>query len=235
MWQSLGRVEVGIPHGDDVYGIRNVVFRRPWLGRPARRHSPLLAGAQSGDGYARRGVLSGGRCGQAGRRRTRQLRPVRRRGVLTMRRVILHGRLIAAIGLLPVLVGCYTYTPIATLQPAPGTNLSLVLSDEGRMQSMRQVGPYAMRIEGELLQATPSDLVLAVSDVVDIRGTHSKWTGESVTLPRSYVTMTYQKQFSRSRTVLLATAVAGGIVAIIASRSLLGFGGSGGTGQAPPG
>src|SRR5207247_69372 len=84
------------------------------------------------------------------------------------------------------------------------------LSDEGRMQSMRQVGPYAMRIEGELVQATSDDLVLAVSDVVDIRGTHSKWTGESVSLPRSFVSMTYQKQFSRSRTVLLATAVAGG-------------------------
>jgi hypothetical protein len=143
-------------------------------------------------------------------------------------------RLTVAIGFLPVLAGCYTYTPIATLQPAPGTNLSLVLSDEGRMQSMRQVGPYAMRIEGELLQATSDDLVLAVSDVVDIRGTRSKWTGESVSLPRSYVMMTYQKQFSRSKTVLLATAVAGGIVAIIVGRNLLGFGGSGDTGVIPP-
>ena len=138
------------------------------------------------------------------------------------------------IGFLPVLVGCYTYLPVATLQPAPGTNLSLVLSDEGRMQSVRQVGPYAMRIEGELLQATPEDFVVAVSDVVDIRGTRSKWTGESVSLPRSYVMMTYEKQFSRSKTVLLATAVAGGIVAIIAGRNLLGLGGSGNTGTIPP-
>lgn len=146
----------------------------------------------------------------------------------------MYRRLAVAIGFLPVLAGCYTYTPIATLQPAPGTNLSLVLSDEGRMQSMRQVGPYAMRIEGELLQATPADLVLAVSDVVDIRGTHSKWTGEPVSLPRSYVSMTYQKQFSRSKTVLLATAVAGGIAAIIAGRNLLGFGGGGDTGGPTP-
>ncbi len=139
-----------------------------------------------------------------------------------------------AIGWLPVLAGCYTYTPIATLQPAPGTNVSLLLSDEGRMQSVRQVGPYAMRIEGELVQANSDDLVLAVSDVVDIRGTRSKWTGETVSLPRTYVMMTYEKQFSRSRTVLLATAVAGGIVAIIAGRNLLGFGGTGETGNIPP-
>ena len=102
------------------------------------------------------------------------------------------------------------------------------------MQSVRQVGPYTMRIEGELLQATPEDFVVAVSDVVDIRGTRSKWTGESVSLPRSYVMMTYEKQFSRSKTVLLATAVAGGIVAIFASRNLLGLGGSGNTGTTPP-
>ncbi|HLQ59455.1 MAG TPA: hypothetical protein VK113_08080 [Gemmatimonadales bacterium] len=149
-------------------------------------------------------------------------------------RTTLQRRLIVAIGFLPVLAGCYTYMPVATLQPAPGASLSLVLSDEGRMQSMRQVGPYAMRIEGELLQATPSDFVVAVSDVVDIRGTHSRWTGESVSLPRSYVMMTYEKQFSRSKTALLATAIGAGIVAIIASRSLLGFGGSGDTGIIPP-
>jgi hypothetical protein len=149
-------------------------------------------------------------------------------------RIALVGRLIVAIGVLPLLAGCYTYLPVATLQPAPGTNLSLVLSDEGRMQSMRQVGPYAMRIEGELLQATPADFVLAVSDVVDIRGTRSKWAGESVSLPRSYVMTTYEKRFSRSKTIMMATAVAGGIVALIASRNLLGLGGSGDNGTTPP-
>jgi len=151
-----------------------------------------------------------------------------------MRRVALDWRLAVAIGWLPVLAGCYTYTPITTLQPAPGTNLSLVLSDEGRMQSVRQVGPYAMRIEGELVQASSDDLVLAVSDVVDIRGTRSKWTGETISLPRTYVMTTYQKRFSRSKTALVATAVGAGIVAIIAGRNLLGFGGSGNTGNIPP-
>jgi len=151
-----------------------------------------------------------------------------------MRRVALDWRLAVAIGWLPVLAGCYTYTPITTLQPAPGTNLSLVLSDEGRMQSVRQVGPYAMRIEGELVQASSDDLVLAVSDVVDIRGTRSKWTGETISLPRTYVLTTYQKRFSRSKTALVATAVGAGIVAIIAGRNLLGFGGSGNTGNIPP-
>lgn len=150
-----------------------------------------------------------------------------------MRGAVVSRGFATAIGVLFV-AGCYTYTPIATLEPAAGTNVSLVLSDEGRMQSMRQVGPYAMRIEGELLSTTADDLTLAVSDVVDIRGTHSKWSGESVSLPRSYVMMTYQKQFSRSKTTLFAAAVAGGIVALIASRNLLGIGGSGSSDKLPP-
>jgi hypothetical protein len=139
-----------------------------------------------------------------------------------------------AFALLPLVAACYTYTPIATLQPAPGTNLSLVLSDEGRMQTAHQVGPYATRIEGQLLSATPADYVLAVTDVVDIRGIRSKWTGESVPLPRTYVAFAYEKQFSRGKTALLASAVTAGIVAIIASRNLLGLGGNGDTGTNPP-
>jgi len=95
-------------------------------------------------------------------------------------------------------------------------------------------GPRRDLLQRLLEPVLPEDLVLAVSDVVDIRGTHSKWTGESVSLPRSYVMMTYQKQFSRSKTVLVATAVAGGIVAIIAGRNLLGFGGGGSPGTTPP-
>jgi hypothetical protein len=151
-----------------------------------------------------------------------------------MRRAALSRGCVLAVGV-ATLTGCYAYTPIATLEPAPGTNVSFVLSDEGRMQSYKQIGPYAMRVEGALVQATPDDFTLAVSDVVDIRGAHSRWTGESVSLPRSFVMTTYQKQFSRSKTVLAAVAVAGGIVALIASRNLFGIGGSGNDNTKQPG
>ena len=152
-----------------------------------------------------------------------------------MRWLSLVGRLIVAVVVLPVLAGCYNLVPVATLQPAPGTKLSLVLNDEGRMNSARQVGPYTMRIDGQLVQATESDYVVAVTDVVDIRGAHSKWSGETVPLPRSYVMTTYEKQFSTPKTVLLLGAVTAGFVALVASFNLFGFGGSSGdNGQGPP-
>jgi len=127
-----------------------------------------------------------------------------------MRRLALDRRLAVAIGWFARSGGLLYVIPITTLQPAPGTNVSLVLSDEGRMQSVRQVGPYAMRIEGELVQASSDDLVLAVSDVVDIRGTRSKWTGETISLPRTYVMTTYQKPFLAFQDGAGATAVGRG-------------------------
>ncbi|HEV2669680.1 MAG TPA: hypothetical protein VGU74_01195 [Gemmatimonadales bacterium] len=152
-----------------------------------------------------------------------------------MRWVSLVGRLCVAVVVLPLLAGCYDLVPIATLQPAPGTKLSLVLNDEGRTQTAQQVGPYTMRIEGQLVQASESNYVLAVTDVVDIRGAHSKWTGETVPLPRSYVMTTYEKKFSTPKTVLLMGTVAAAFVGLVASFNLFGFGGSGGdSGQPPP-
>lgn len=151
-----------------------------------------------------------------------------------MRWASIVGRLCVAVVVLPVLAGCYTLVPVTTLQPAPGSKLSLVLNDEGRMQTAQQVGPYTMRIEGKLVQASESNYVMAVTDVVDIRGTHSKWTGETVPLPRRYVMTTSQKQFSTPKTVLLLGAVTAGFVALVASFNLFGFGNSSGDGGGPP-
>lgn len=152
-----------------------------------------------------------------------------------MGRLSLLRRLGVAAVVVPVLAGCHTYVPLATLQPAPGTKLSLVLNDEGRAQTARQVGPYTERVEGQLVQASESDYVLGVTDVVDLRGARSKWTGETVPFPRSYVMQTYERRYSKSRTALLVAAIAGGFVAFVASRNLLGFGGnSGDNGGGPP-
>ena len=142
-------------------------------------------------------------------------------------------RLSVAFVILPVLAGCYSYVPVATLQPAPGTKLSLVLNDEGRSQAARQVGPYTMRVEGELLKATDADYVLAVTDVVDIRGARSRWTGETVPLSRTFVMSTDEKRFSRSKTFVLVAALTTGFVALVKSFNIFGFGGPNGEGTPP--
>ena len=151
-----------------------------------------------------------------------------------MRWVSLIGRLLVAVVVLPLLAGCYTLAPLATMQPAPGTKLTVLLNDEGRTQTAQQVGPYTMRIDGQLVQATESGYVLAVTDVVDIRGAHSKWTGETVPVPRSYVMTTYERKFSTPKTVILLGAVTAGFVALVSSFNLFGFGGGSGDGGGKP-
>ena len=131
--------------------------------------------------------------------------------------------------IVPLLGACYTYVPLQTTPvPAPGTKISLVLTDQGRVDAAPQIGPYAMRVEGSLLQTTDADYLVAVSDVVDIRGIHSKWTGESVPLPRSGVANSYERLLSKPRTAMFALGMTAAVVALIASRNLLGIGGSGG-------
>ena len=136
----------------------------------------------------------------------------------------------AALSLLPLVAGCYTLLPLTTPEPVQGTKVSLVLNDQGRVDAAPQIGPYAERVEGSLLQSTDSDYLVSVTDVVDIRGVHNKWGGEAVPLRRSSFGTTYERRFSKPRTVVLAVGLATAVVALIASRNLLGIGGQGDTG-----
>ena len=49
---------------------------------------------------------------------------------------------LAAAGLLPGLLGaCYTYPLVPSTQIQPATRVSVVLSDYGRLEASRQIGP----------------------------------------------------------------------------------------------
>ncbi|HEV8265810.1 MAG TPA: hypothetical protein VGQ06_12755 [Gemmatimonadales bacterium] len=128
-----------------------------------------------------------------------------------------------AVALLPFVAACYTYVPLLTPAPAPGTKVSLVLSDQGRYEAAPQVGPYAVRVEGAVVQSTESDYILQVTDVVDIRGARNKWAGETVPLRRSYVVTGYERRFSRGRTAFLVAGLASAFLAAVVGYDLLGF------------
>lgn len=140
----------------------------------------------------------------------------------------------AALAALTLVAGCYTYVPLTTPEPAPGAKVSLVLSDQGRYEAASQIGASTLRVQGSVLQSTPADYVLQVSDVVDVRGARSKWMGETVPVRRSYVLSTYERRFSRPRTLFLAAGVASAFFAVVLSQNLFGFAG-GSEGTPPPG
>ncbi len=131
-------------------------------------------------------------------------------------------------------VGCYTYTPLATPDPVPGTQVSLVLSDQGRVGMGPSVGPGVARVDGAIVGASDTAYVVSVSDIRGINGTRSPWVGETVQVQRAYVSNSLQRRFSRGRTFIVAGGAAAAVVAFILTRNLLGLGG-GDAGNAPPG
>jgi hypothetical protein len=136
-------------------------------------------------------------------------------------------RMVASwLGLSPLLAaGCYTYTPLQTLEPAPPARVALVLSDQGRVGAGPNIGSEVARVEGALVGSTDSAYTVRVASVTDLRGAHSHWTGETVMLRRTWVGNAYERRLSKPRTYLLVGAVAAGFVAFVATRSLLVGGG----------
>jgi len=124
-----------------------------------------------------------------------------------------------------LLAGCYTYKPLQTLEPVPPAHVALVLSDQGRVGAGPNIGSGVARVEGALVGSTDSDYTLRVAEVTDIRGAQSRWTGEAVTLRRTWVGNAYERRFSRSRTYVLVGALSAGFVTFAVSRHLFGIGG----------
>jgi len=115
--------------------------------------------------------------------------------------------------------GCYTYSPMPP-SPAPGTVVLLGLNDQGRVSLGQSVGPSAQQIEGTLQSRTDSAYVISVSSVSYFNGGSNKWSGEPLTVNRSLINDVQERQFSRSRTFVVAAAATGAVLAFILSRSL---------------
>lgn len=132
------------------------------------------------------------------------------------------------------LVGCYKYSPLATTDPAPGARIAIELTPAGTDTLARFVGPNAIGIEGRVVQATGSDLLLAVAVVRKGNGEEDFWKGETLSIPRGAISGLRQRQLSTSRTLLLAGAVAALGATVGAAASGGGSGGGGGGGGPPP-
>lgn len=155
------------------------------------------------------------------------------------RRFCRRPRLTGALSLMVMLAtqsGCYTYAP-APGELAPGSGAAFTVTDRGRVALNDQVGPGVVRVEGTVLQSTGSEFVLAVSRVRMIDGSISRWGGERITLSRDHVGNSYQRTFSKQRTLVAVGATLVGITAFIITRNLIasGFGiGGDDDGRIPP-
>ena len=123
------------------------------------------------------------------------------------------------------LAGCYTLQPArGGVSPDVGETVAFDVNDAGRVALGGSLGPEIAQIEGRVLERNTGDYLLAVSTIKLLRGGEQVWTGEHVRIKSDYVTGTYERRFSRARTV--AISVAGvGLAAYLVTRSIKGGGG----------
>jgi hypothetical protein len=104
--------------------------------------------------------------------------------------------------------------------PAPGSEVSLGLNDQGRIALGQSVGPAARTIEGTLSSRTDSLFVVKVNSVSYFNGLSNKWSGEPVSVGTSFVQEARLRQFSRSRTVLVVGIASAAVLGFAMSRGL---------------
>jgi hypothetical protein len=123
------------------------------------------------------------------------------------------------------LVGCYTLQPTrGGVSPDVGETVAFDVNDAGRVALGGSLGPEIAQIEGRVLERGSGEYLLAVSNIKLLRGGEQVWAGEHVRIKTDYVTGTYERRFSRGRTVAISV-VGVGLAAFLVTRSIKGGGG----------
>lgn len=120
---------------------------------------------------------------------------------------------------LALVAGCYSMQPVAGPEPKAGDVVAFDISDLGRVELGSAMGPEIMQVEGRLLDLENGDYLVGVTTVRTLRRGVQVWSGEQVRIKKQYVARTYERKFSRSRTLVFGLAAAGGM-AYVFGRSL---------------
>ena len=145
-------------------------------------------------------------------------------------------RLIGVASLGVLLAGCYSLQPVRGVDPEVGSRIAIDVNDVGRVGLGQSIGPEIAQVEGKLIEKDTASYLMALSSVRMLRGEEQPWTGEQVRVKKEYFGPTYQRRFSKGRSIALGVASVGGFVLFLASRSLFGIGtDDGGPGGCTPG
>jgi hypothetical protein len=130
--------------------------------------------------------------------------------------------------------GCYNYTMRERAELVPGGHNSFDLTDQGRVELAQRLGSGVARVEGTVVSADSSAIVLRVASTESIRGETSNWGGETVTIRQAVIAHVAQRELSVGKTAVAIGAAAVALGAFIVTRTLAGNGGVTGGVQGPP-
>jgi hypothetical protein len=136
-----------------------------------------------------------------------------------------HLRMVVALAAMPYLTGCYEYAPVGSVSPGTGADLSVQVTDRGRIALEPQVGPEVRRINGRLLESSDTSLALSVRSVTTLRSNLSQpWSGERIAVSRNYISEIGARRLSKPRTAFMAGLLVAAAVAV-STIGIAGFGG----------
>jgi hypothetical protein len=129
-----------------------------------------------------------------------------------------------------LLGGCYSYHPLETAIPTPGTRVAAELTDAGSLQMASQIGPNVISVRGEVVESTSDALLLTLTSVMGRNEQEVFWSGEQVRIPLTTVARVQQRRFALGKTLLFGGGVVGGLFAAVTA-FISGDGGGGGPGR----
>lgn len=132
---------------------------------------------------------------------------------------------VALLLLLPHLTGCFHHVPAAPASLPSGAEVSVGITDRGRVELAETMGPGVRRIGGSLVESNDTLLVVSVASVEYYElGFPARWAGERVEISRDLISEVRERRLSRSRTALFAAVIVAAGIAV----SFLGLQGAGG-------
>ncbi len=135
----------------------------------------------------------------------------------------------ALLSVLGLTAGCYSYFPLTTATPDPGTAVTVKLTDVGARELERRLGSEVFLINGRYVSADDHGFALSVASVETKGGDHHLWSGEVVTVPLADIASVDVRRLAKTRTILLAGVGVASVAVTTIAFALTG----GGTPQGP--
>ena len=132
--------------------------------------------------------------------------------------------LVAVAVLLPNVTGCYESHAVQTAV-VPGTEVSLAITDRGRVALGKQLGEGVTRLNGRVAEASDSQYVVKVSSVEYVASPMGHWSGEEINVSRDYIASVAERRLSKKRSWLAAGIVVGAIAVVSLGIKIIGGGG----------
>jgi hypothetical protein len=107
--------------------------------------------------------------------------------------------------------GCYIYRPVAAPGPEAGSRITAEVTREGAADLGALLGSDVAEVNGRVVEAGADTLRVSVLSVTTFRGIPASWRGELVPLPRASLNQIGERHLATGSTVLLGTALAGGL------------------------